>query len=217
MDKKISFKDQPTKVKILYGVTVAILCITAIVIGAVSAASKKEPLPEDTQNPPIQNGPGTDDGGGMAEKPKETVYYAPTNGTVVKSHSTDTPVFSNTLGEWRIHTGIDISTEDGAEVRAVADGTVTRVYNHPLHGKTVEIAHSGDVVSMYSNLAAETVAVKEGDVVTCGTKIGTVGDTSLTELADEPHLHFEMKLKGTSVNPLDYFTESSKEASLGIK
>ena len=216
MDKKFNFKEQPTKVKILYGVTVAILCVTAIVIGIVSAASKKDEVGGGEVLPPVNEGGENvgDEGGEKPEEPKETVYIAPTVGVVTKSHSVETPVFSNTLGEWRIHTGIDISAAEGTEVRAVADGTVSRVYNHPLHGKTVEITHNGDVVSVYSNLSSEGITVKEGDNISCGAKIGVIGDTSLTELADESHLHFEMKLKGVSVNPLDYIEEESKAASL---
>lgn len=216
MDKKISFSEQPRKVKILYGVAIAILCITAIVIGIVSAASKKEPTPPIENKPPVTDDGDAGEGTGNEELPKPTVYVSPAVGTVSSTHSSTLPVFSSTLGEWRLHTGIDITAEVGTEVRAIADGKVSRVYNHPLHGKTVEIVHSGDVVSVYSNLAAENLAVKEGDSVRSGTKIGVIGDTSVAELADEPHLHFEVKLKGVSVNPLDYISEESKKASLGI-
>ena len=215
MERKIKFADQPTKVKIIYTVAVAILCITAIVVGIVSVASKKDENPPLDENPPITENEGEGEKEDNKE-PKPTVYVSPTVGTVAKGHSMDTPVFSNTLGEWRIHTGIDISADEGTEVRAVAAGTVSKIYNHPLHGKTIEITHADEVVSVYSNLSVESIAVKEGDAVSSGAKIGVVGDTSLTELADEPHLHFEIKLKGASVNPLDYISEESKKASLGI-
>ena len=217
MEKKFKFAEQPTKVKVLYAVAVAVLCITAIVIGIVSVASQKEEAPENITPPTVDETP---DGGGTGdetpEEPKPTVYVAPAVGAVTKNHSIDTPVFSTTLGEWRVHTGIDISAEEGTDVRAVAGGTVTRVYNDPMHGKTVEISHAGDVVSVYSNLSNEGVTVKVGDTVSSGAKIGVIGDTSLTELADESHLHFEIKLKGVSVNPLDYISEESRKASLGI-
>ena len=217
MEKKFKFADQPTKVKVLYAVAVAVLCITAIVIGIVSVASQKEETPENN-TPPVSDETPNEGGAGdeTPEEPKPVVYVSPAVGAVTKNHSIDTPVFSTTLGEWRVHTGIDISAEEGAEVRAVADGTVTRVYNDPMHGRTVEIAHAGDVVSVYSNLSNDGVTVKEGDAVSSGAKIGVIGDTSLTELADESHLHFEIKLKGVSVNPLDYISEESKKASLGI-
>ena len=90
------------------------------------------------------------------------------------------------------------------------------MYNDPFLGKTVEITHDGGIVSIYSNLSATDVSVSVGDKVISGAKIGTVGDTSLIELADEPHVHFEVKVGDVSVNPLDYITEESKQASLGI-
>ena len=223
MDKKVKFSEQPTKVKVIYGAAVAILCITAIIIGIVSVASRKNPKPE--QTPPTdgagenegEEAPGTEDEGSgegtVTEKPR---FTSPVVGTVEKSHSLEVPVFSNTLGDWRIHTGIDIAAEEGTEVYAAADGVVSRVWSDPFHGKSVEITHEGGIVSVYSNLAGE-VSVKEGDTVASGALIGKVGDTSLAELADEPHIHFEIKLEGVSVNPLDYISEESKKASLGIE
>lgn len=222
MDKQVKFSEQPTKVKIIYAAVLAVLCITAVVIGIVSVASKKDEVPDGTENPPISDGSGenTDDGGDTGEeenkKPEKLTMVSPVVGEVTKHHSMDMPVFSTTLNEWRVHTGIDISAEEGAEVFAAASGTVSRVYNDPLFGKTVEITHDGGVVSVYSNLDNTGVAVKEGQTVKSGAKIGVVGDTSLSELADESHLHFGVKVNGVSVNPLDYISEDSKEASLGI-
>jgi murein DD-endopeptidase MepM/ murein hydrolase activator NlpD len=203
MDKKISFKDQPTRAKIIYVAVVAVLTVTAIVVGIVSAASNKEDTPPVENNPPIIEGEGEGNGEGATE-PEKVTYVMPVVGEVAKSHSLDVPVFSTTLGDFRIHTGVDISAEEGAAVVSAADGTVTRVYNDHFLGKTVEISHTGGVVTQYSNLDAESVEVSVGDTVKCGEKIGTVGDTSLTELADEAHLHFEMKVDGASVDPLEY-------------
>lgn len=221
MDKKIKFSEQPTKVKIVYSAVIAILCLTAIVVGIVAAASRKGG-DEQIENPPAGEGEGENNNGGTEgeggteeDGTKPTSYVSPLVGVVAKFHDTETPVFSNTLDEYRIHTGIDISCEDGSEVYAAADGTVSAVRNDVMLGKTVEITHGGGVVSVYSNLSSN-VNVSVGDEVKSGDKIGAVGDTSLTELADEPHLHFEIKVDGVSVNPLDYISEESKEASLGI-
>lgn len=221
MDKKIKFSEQPTKIKLIYGAVIAILCITAVVVGIVSVASRKDNGPVDENTPPVTDGNGENEGDGVEneeenEKPEALTFVSPIVGTISKSHSAEAPVFSNTLNEWRIHTGIDISADQGASVYAVANGTVTKVFNDHFHGKTVEISHEGGIVSVYSNLSSDGIAVKEGDSVTSGTKIGVVGDTSLIELADEPHLHFEMKIDGKSLNPLDYISEDSKKASLGI-
>lgn len=221
MDKKIKFSDQPTKVKIIYAAVISVLCITAIVVGIVSAASKSNKTPDEEANPPIGDGGGNqlpDDNGGEEENkpPEKLTFVSPVVGEVIKSHSMDTPVFSNTLNEWRVHTGIDIAAEEGSSVYAAADGKVSAVYSDPFLGRTVEVTHAGGIVSVYSNLTASDIAVKVGDTVKSGDKIGAVGDTSLSELADEAHLHFGVKVDGVSVNPLDYISEDSKRASLGI-
>ncbi len=216
MDKKVKFSEQPTKVKVIYGAVVAVLCLTAIIIGIVSVASgkNKTPLPD---NPPVDGGEGegNENGDGEGDGEKLT-FVSPTIGTVAKGHSLEVPVFSTTLGDWRVHTGIDISAEEGTEVFAAADGTVSRVYSDPYHGKTVEITHEGGIVSRYSNLSLDGIAVNVGDEVASGAKIGKIGDTSLSELADEPHLHFEIRVEGAAVNPLDYISDEAKKDSLGL-
>ena len=127
------------------------------------------------------------------------------------------PVFSVTLGEWRVHTGIDISCEEGAGVFASEAGVVSGIYSDPMLGYTVEITHKDDIKTRYSNLSSDLGELKVGDTVALGDKIGVVGDSSISELADEPHLHFEVLLKDVKVNPLDYISKESKKASLGIE
>lgn len=223
MDKKFSFSDQPTKVKIIYGAVIAVLCISAIIVGIVSVASRKgETPPIEDSKPPVTDTtppPSTDnsDKTPEPEKPKATSFVAPLVGVVAKGHSLEMPVFSATLNEWRVHTGIDIQAEAGAEVYAAADGKVTNIYYDNYYGKAVEITHPDGIVSVYANLDGETINVKVGDSVNVGARIGKIGETSLTELADEPHLHFAVKVNGVAVNPLDYITEESRSASLGIK
>lgn len=226
MEKKFRISDQPRRVKIIYAAVIGVLCVTAVVIGIVSAASRRNDTPDDpiANQPPVDEGKGDgsgenespDDGGEDEKKPEKLSFVSPVVGEVTKHHSIDTPVFSNTLNEWRVHTGIDISADEGSEVYASADGVVSKVYNDPFLGRTVEITHEGGIVSVYANLAADNIAVKEGDEVKSGAAIGQIGDTSLSELADEAHLHFGIKVNGVSVNPLDYISESSKQASLGI-
>ena len=226
MEKKFKFSDKNAVSKIVYLTVIAILCVSAIVIGIVAANSrKKTEVPEtppttDGENNNGENNENENSGGENNENEKPTaptlVFVSPVTGTVIKSHSATVPVFSNTLDEWRIHTGLDISADDGAEVCSAADGEVTRVYNDPMLGQTVEITHSDTHKSYYSNLSKDTVKCKEGDKVSAGQIIGNIGDTTISELADEPHLHFELKVSGTSVNPLDYISEESKLASLGI-
>ena len=226
MNKKLKFSDQPLAAKITYSAVIAILAITAIVVGMVSSSQKNKDNTPTDENPPItdetpgdnnQNEQNPPDDGTEPEKPSALVFSAPVSGTIMKSHDVEAPVFSQTLGDFRVHTGIDISAEIGAEVLAVANGTVSAVRNDHFLGKTVEVSHTGGIVSVYSNLSNDGVAVKVGDTVKAGDKLGVVGDTSLTELADESHLHFEILVSGTSVNPLDYISEESKKSDLGIE
>ena len=221
MDKKVKFSDQPTRVKVIYAAVVAILCMTALVVGIVSAASRKNNTPTPPEsNPPVGDTeedvtPGEDEKE-ENKKPEKLSFVSPVVGEITKHHSLDTPVFSDTLQEWRVHSGIDISTNEGSPVYAAAGGVVSRVYSDPFLGKTVEITHTGGIVSVYSNLSGDNISVSVGDEVSSGDKIGQVGDSSLSELADEPHLHFGVKVDGVSVNPLDYISDESKQASLGI-
>ena len=224
MEKKFKFSDKPTASKIIYATVIAILCVSALVIGIVVANGRK---PEPDTKPPVTDGEGNNQD---TEKPSEDdkpqtdpekpevklTFVSPAVGTVAKSHSTTVPVFSNTLDEWRIHTGLDISTDEGAEVLAAEAGEVSALYNDPMLGTTLEIKHSDTHKTRYSNLDADSVTLEVGSRVSSGQVIAKVGDSAIIELADEPHLHFEMLVSDTSVNPLDYISEESKEASLGI-
>ena len=227
MDKKFKFSDQPLTAKITYSVVIAILTITAIVVGMISASNSNKDKNPDDETPPVVNETPNDtekeedkkeeDKKPEAQEPAPIVYYAPVSGSIMKGHSVETPVFSQTLGDFRVHTGIDIAAEIGAEVKAVAGGTVSAIRNDHFMGKTVEVTHDGGIVSVYSNLSNDGIAVKVGDTVAAGDKLGVVGDTSLIELADESHLHFEILVSGVSVNPLDYISEESKKNDLGIE
>ena len=220
MEKKFKFSDNPTVAKAVYGAIIALLCITAVVIGIIAANNRKKTnTPE--PNPPITDETpgdttGEDEGNNNeGEKNEKTTYIAPARGKVSKAHSTSVPVYSETLEAWKIHTGIDIMTEADAPVFAVAAGEVTAVYSDAMLGNTVEITHADGMVSRYSNLGTSTLPVV-GTVVECGAKIGTVGDSAISEIADEAHLHFEMFSEKTSVDPLEYISEEAKKASLGI-
>ena len=133
-----------------------------------------------------------------------TEYYIwPVAGPIENGYSMSVLTFSRTMRDWRTHDGIDIAAELGAQVKAMASGTVTEVYRDDLFGTTVVVAHSGGLTSQYSNLAAApTVSV--GDYVSVGQVLGAVGDTALGEAGEVCHLHFAMTRDGVSVDPTDY-------------
>lgn len=225
MEKKIKFSENKNLGKTLYGILIAVLCVTAIVIGIVASNNRAtDPVPVD---PPIADGEGENkDPSGEnppvdeqpEQKPAKLDFISPVAGKVARTHDLTTPVFSSTLEEWRVHAGIDIMTEEGAEVFAAERGEVTRIYTDALLGHCVEISHENDIKTVYANLKEESdVALKVGDTVAKGQAIGTIGDSSISELAEEPHLHLEFIVGKDKVNPLDYISEEAKSASLVIE
>lgn len=143
----------------------------------------------------------------------EAMLSLPVTGQMFKGHDATLQVYSNTMGDYRVHLGVDIATEPEAPVYAAADGEVTKVWNDSMMGTCVAITHKEDVVTIYKNLArdlADGIAV--GAKVEQGQKLGLVGDTAVIEMADEPHLHFEMTMGGLSVDPLEYFSEKDVAA-----
>ena len=219
MEKKLS---NEKTARILYLVVVGVLVLTALVIGLVAAFGKgKTPVPD--EQPPAEETPSPDDT--PTETPDETPdenvgvtvteYLAPATGVVSKHHDLSVPVYSATMNDWRVHTGIDIATAEGADVLATAHGTVKSIYTDPFMGVCLELDHGNGVTSIYKNLS-ETMAdgIAEGVTVTVGQKLGTVGGTAISEAADAAHLHFEMEYNGESADPLTYISEASYEASL---
>ena len=138
-------------------------------------------------------------------KPQEKVYLTPCDGDVQKGYSDDTLVFSATMNDYRVHLGIDISSEIGAPVRAFSDGVIEKIYKDHFMGKTIVINHGNGLKSYYMNLS-DTLpdGIAEGVTVTPGTLIGAVGETAMRECADSPHLHFEIRLNDKVVDPTPY-------------
>lgn len=103
------------------------------------------------------------------------------------------------LGTVRMHTGIDMSAPYGQAIRAAADGRVILAGGYGGYGNTVMIDHGGGMVTLYAHQSA--IRVRYGDVVDAGQ---TIGESGSTGLATGPHLHFEVRIGGTPVDPLDY-------------
>ena len=156
---------------------------------------------------PTYNGGETQPVGADPEEP-EAMMALPVTGKMFKGHDATIQVYSNTMGDYRVHLGVDIATAPEAPVYAAADGTVEKIWNDSMMGTCVAVTHKDETVSIYKNLAkalAKNITV--GAEVKQGQQLGNVGDTAVVEMADEPHLHFEVTVKGLSVDPLDFFSE----------
>ena len=103
----------------------------------------------------------------------------------------------------RTHGGIDISGYNiyGKDIVAAKSGTVIVVtYNWSL-GNYVMIDHGNGYVTLYAHMSAFTSNAKVGKYVSQGTVIGKIGSTGDST---GPHLHFEIRINGTKVNPYPY-------------
>lgn len=134
---------------------------------------------------------------------KTADYIAPVEGSVQMEYSMDMPIYSKTLDQYMTHPGVDIAAPLSAKVKAIAHGTITKVYKDDRYGMTVQITHDNGILSIYSNLAEEGIA-EMGDVVEQGQVIGAVGETALFETLEEAHLHLEMTKDSACINPADY-------------
>lgn len=131
----------------------------------------------------------------------------PVFGEIIKPFSMDRPVYSETLKHWETHKGIDIKTEQGTPVKAALSGTVEEVIKDPRLGWKVVLNHGNEVKTLYANLTKE-ILVKEGEYVKKATVIGAVGQSALVEVADPPHLHFELIKAGKHIDPMYYLPQS---------
>ncbi len=114
------------------------------------------------------------------------------------------PIF----GTRKLHTGIDIGRNlspaqsiDGAAIVATGDGEVIHASYSSGYGNMVMIDHGNGVVSLYAHQRSGGIRVSVGQQVSKGDRIGTVGSTGYST---GPHLHFEIRVNGTPVDPMDY-------------
>ena len=134
------------------------------------------------------------------ETKKEWAFVKPVEGETVREYAKDNLIYSETLKEWTTHTGIDIKADKTTVVKAAEEGTVKSIKNDPRYGLTVVIEHDDQYQTVYSNLLTSEFVV-EGEKVEKGQSIGTVGNTAVFEIADEPHLHFEIWKDSLPIDP----------------
>ncbi len=114
-------------------------------------------------------------------------------------------------GEGAFHAGVDISSTFGEAVRATADGTVEMADRASGYGREVVIDHGYGVKTVYGHLSG--FAVTDGQQVTRGQVIGYVGTSGRST---GPHLHYEVRIRNTPVNPHKYLRETMQQlASTG--
>ena len=134
---------------------------------------------------------------------KELSFQKPVEGEIVREFAQDNLVYSETLEEWVTHNGIDIKADKTTVVKAAEAGIVKSIKNDPRYGLTIVIEHDDVYQTVYSNLLTSEFVV-EGETVEKGQSIGTVGNSAVFEIADEPHLHFEILKNSVQEDPSIY-------------
>lgn len=131
-------------------------------------------------------------------------FQKPVDGTLARGYS-ENPVYWDSTASYRPNLGYDIKADLGKPVFAVADGKVEEVNSATEDGVEIIINHQNGLKTVYSNLDPK-VKVTTGQMVTKGTIIGTVGETTLRSAYEKygDHLHFAV-LKGKDfVDPSKY-------------
>lgn len=117
----------------------------------------------------------------------------PISGTITSRYGESSRLRKST------HTGLDISATTGTDIKAVASGTVTCAKYSGSYGNLVKIDHGNGVETWYGHTSK--MYVKVGQEVKAGDVIAAVGSTGNST---GPHLHLEIRINGTHVNPQKY-------------
>lgn len=121
----------------------------------------------------------------------------PTTGPVSSGYGYRThPIF----GDRRLHAGIDINAPTGQAVISGEAGTVIWAGEKGGYGNTVIVDHGDALATLYAHLSA--ISVSQGSKVDRSSRVGSVGCTGY---CTGPHLHFETRVKGEPVNPMQFF------------
>ncbi len=101
-------------------------------------------------------------------------------------------------GAWdgEYHNGIDLGASEGTPIVAATAGTVSYVGDYGSGGKAVKVNHGNGIVTIYMHMSSQAASM--GQQVSAGDVIGYVGSTGYST---GPHLHFQIEMNGTPVNP----------------
>ena len=130
---------------------------------------------------------------------RSTPTLLPTRGWITSYYG---PRISPTSKRLRMHEGLDIGGKVGTPIVAPADGQVAFAGIKPGFGKFVQLNHGYGIETFYAH--ARKLFVKRGQIVKRGNLIASLGNTGLST---GPHLHYEIRVNGTPVDPLYYILD----------
>ncbi|MCL2513345.1 MAG: M23 family metallopeptidase [Oscillospiraceae bacterium] len=128
-------------------------------------------------------------------------FALPLSTDIGADYSQGEMAYNSTLGDWRLHNGIDFNGLPGDSVKAVYEGVITAVYDNPLWGTVVEIDHGSGISAKYCGLEKDSVKPVNSSVGK-GSEIGVLGVVP-AESDRMPHLHFEITVNSVLADPLE--------------
>ena len=114
------------------------------------------------------------------------------------------------LGYTRMHSGVDFGSPTGTPIKAAGSGTVTQAGRSGGYGITVRLKHQKGYETLYAHMSRLASGIKPGTRVNQGQVIGYVGATGQ---ATGPHLHYEIRVKGKPVNPMEVKAAGGRKLS----
>jgi len=106
------------------------------------------------------------------------------------------------------NSGVDYKGDKAFDVVAVLDGKVTKISENNILGKTVEITHSNNMISVYQSL--NNITVKEGEDILQGQVIAESGESNIS-IGLGNHLHFEIIYNNKNINPEKCYGKDIKD------
>ncbi len=126
------------------------------------------------------------------------VYIYPLTGDIDRAFSLS-PVYDETMGDWRVHKGVDFKADVGTDVASIGNGKVSKVIYDPAWGCCIEVDY-GDFTGRYCGLEQGTTVIID-DVVSRGDLIGKTA-VSPCESKQQAHFHFEIVKNGVHIDPV---------------
>jgi murein DD-endopeptidase MepM/ murein hydrolase activator NlpD len=136
----------------------------------------------------------------LAKMPYTGEFVLPFGTKISKDYSGGEMVKSETMGDWRVHDGVDFAGSRDTDVLAIQSGTIKSVVSDPLWGVVVSIDHGNGIVARYCGLS-ENSTLKAGQDVEIGEPIGIIAQVP-SETEEGTHLHLEILINGKTADPL---------------
>lgn len=138
----------------------------------------------------------------IAQENSSEKLVFPVSEDVLKKWSGDTPVYFETLKDWRTHKATDFQCNKDAFVRSAGSGNVKEITESGLYGPTIIIEQNDGAVLTYCGVKANE-NLSAGNHVSAGDNIGTVAKIPC-EAGEKSHIHLEVKVDGKNVDPVKY-------------